>query len=430
MVSDLSVAPKQQYSQVSAVISRDELASEFDANFHATQHDVATVLFESITTADLPLSYPAAPEDRERLAAAVRDAINTVSPGVDRDQLEHILTNECVALGPLEDYIEDDSVEDIYVNRFDQVVVRRGGQLVQAAHGFSHPQFLMAAAYRLLGPRDVETFSDDMRFGDGTRVHVIIPPLAPDGPAITIRKPTREHPTLEDLTSQGALSGSMAEFLDRALDAGRSILVAGPNGGGKSAVLSALTQRIPSSVRVVSVENGRNVSLPPNSVRLEANPAAGYDMSYLLRSAMSMDAQRIVVDEMTGAEAFHWVTSAACGTEGSFATIHGTSAHDALGRLESLSLLGSADLNPRGLREQIARAVHLVVVVHRTADGYRVQQISELQGVDIDTYRLNDVFYFRAEGASGQFHPTGYVPLFYEDLRHAGVDVDLGIFRE
>ncbi len=430
MVDGLSVAPKQQYSQVSSVVSREELASDFDASFHAAQHDVATVLFESISTTDLPLNYPATPEDRDRFAKSVRDAIGTVSPGVDREQLEHILVNECIGLGPIEDYIDSDEIEEIYVNRFDQIVLRRDGGLVQAAHGFSHPQFLMAAAYRLLGPREIETYADDMRFGDGTRVHVILPPLAPDGPAITIRKPSRSEQSLEDLVASGALSPSMAEFLDRAIDAGRSMLIAGPNGAGKSTFLSALTSRLPSSVRVVSVESGQNIALPENAVRLEANPAAGYDMSFLIRSAMSMAPHRIVVDELAGAEAYHWVTSAACGTEGSFATLHGTSAHDALGRLESMSLLGSADLNPRGLREQVARAAHLVIVVHRTSEGFRVQQISELQGVDIDTYRLNDIFYFRAEGAGGQFHPTGFVPLFYEDLRHAGIDVDLGIFRE
>lgn len=430
MTDGLSVSPKQQYSQVSAVTPREELKSEFDANFHAAQHDVATVLFESISTTDLPLTYPASPEDRARFLQEVEKAVDTVSPGVDRDRLVHILTNECVALGPLEDYIEDGSVQNIYVNRFDQIIVRRDDSLVQVAEGFSHPQFLMAAAYRLLGPRDVETYADDMRFGDGTRVHVILPPLSPAGPAITIRKPVGSEQSLEDLVESGALSPNMAEFLDRAIDAGRSILIAGPTGSGKSSVLSALATRIPSSVRVVSIENGQNISLPDNSVRLEANASAGYDMSYLLRSAMSMHPRRIIVDEMTGGEAYHWVTSAACGTEGSFATLHGTSAHDALGRLESLSLLGSSDLSPRGLREQIARAVHLVVVVHSTPTGLRIQQVSELQGVDIDSFRVNDVFYFRAEGAGGQFHPTGYVPLFYEDLRHAGVDVDLGIFRE
>jgi len=111
--------------------------------------------------------------------------------------------------------------------------------------------------------------------------------------------------------------------------------------------------------------------------------------------------------------------------------MHGTSATDALGRLESLCVLGSRDVSPRGLREQIARAVNLVVVVNRRREGgFRIQQISEVQGVDLDAFRVNDIFYFRAEGASGGFHPTGYVPMFYEDLRHAGVDVDFGIFRE
>lgn len=428
--SDRAVG-RPEYSQVSAILQTNDLESEFDQQFHAAQHDVATVLFETVTAQDLPFQYPPAPEDLDRFQAAVEKAVKTVNPRVAKDELTNLIAQECVGLGPIDMYLDDPEVQDIYVNRWDNVLIRRGGRLVQAARAFSHPQLLMAAAYRLLGPREMETLTDEMRFGDGTRVHVILPPLSPDGPAITVRKPPTHHPTLDELVGDSALSSGMAEFLSRCIEAGRSILIAGPTGSGKSTLLSALTQQMPSGVRLVAVQNGSYLALPQNSVRLEPNPALGFETRYLLSSALAMHPQRIVLDECRGAEAYDWVTSATCGTEGSLATLHGTSAAEALGRLESLCLMGSSSLSPRGLREQIARAVNVVVVVNRTHEGrFRVHQITEVQGVDLDAFRLNDVFYYRVEGADGGFHPTGYVPLFYEDMRHAGADVDFGIFRE
>jgi pilus assembly protein CpaF len=282
----------------------------------------------------------------------------------------------------------------------------------------------------LLGPREHEVFADEVRFSDGTRVHIVLPPLAPEGPVLTIRKPSSYHPSLDDLVGQGVLSAGMAEFLRRAVQSGRSIAVAGPASSGKSTMLGALTSLITSGVRVVAVEETRQLPLSANAVRLEASPATGFDMRFLLRSALSMHPERVVLDECRGPEGYDWVTSTASGTEGSMIALHGTTAADALGRLESLALMGSTDVSPRGLREQVARAVDFVVVVHGSGRGFRVNQITEVQGVDLDTLRLNDVFYYRVEGTAGAFHPTGYVPLFYEDLRHAGVDADFGIFRE
>lgn len=415
----------------SGILASEELHSEFDPDFHAAQHDVARVLFDSVSPQELPYNYPPSPEERERFTQAVQQAINTVSPRVDKEELESLLIAECIGLGPLENYLDDPDVRDIYINRFDRVLVRKNGRLTVAQRAFGHPQLLQMCALRLLGPRDVETLSEEVRFGDGTKVHIVMPPIAVDGPAITVRKPPTSHATLDELGQDSVLSAGMAEFLTRATQAGRSILIAGPTSSGKSSLLSALVNEMPDGVRVVSVEDHAHLMLPTNAVRLEANPASGYDSRYLVQAALQMHPQRIILDECRGGEAYDWVTAAACGTEGSMASVHGTSAVDALGRLESLCLLGSRDLSPRGIREQIARAVDIVAVVNRVGDsGFRVQQITELQGVDLDAFRLNDVFYYRVEGTEGEFHPTGYVPMFYEDLRNAGVEVDFGIFRE
>ncbi len=426
------MGPGTAYPQGGGVMPSSELGSEFDADFHAAQHDVARVLFETLSADNLPIDYPPAPADRDEFQTLVTDAVNKVNPRVDRNELIELITDECVGLGPVDLYLDDPNVRDIYVNRFDQVLVRRDGKMLVAERAFSHPQLLTAAAQRLLGTRDPMVGADEVRFSDGTRVHVVMPPLSVDGAALTIRKPPTEHPSLDDLVERGALSSGMREFLDRAVQAGRSILVAGPTSSGKSTLLGAIARQIPSGTRMVTIEESTHLELPQGAVvRLEASPASGFDMRYLVRTAVAMHPQRIIVDECRGAEAYEWVSSAASGTEGSMLAAHGTSASDALGRLESLCLLGNPEISPRGLREQITRAVDFVVVVHRSGDnGFRIRQITEVQGVDLDAFRLNDVFYFRVEGSEENFHPTGYIPLFYEDLRHAGVEVDFDIFRD
>lgn len=410
-----------------------ELQSEFDEDFAAAQEEVVDALFEEIIFEELPLAYPPTEADREEYQKIVRDTVRDVKPRrVDRERLIDVFTSECVGLGPLEDYLDDPAVQNIYVNQFDRIVVRRDNDIVLAEHAFSHPDFLQLAAWRLLGTRDPEVITDEIRFGDGTRVHVTLPPVSVDGPVLTVRKPPTDHPTLDELVADGVMSDGMRTFLERAVETGRSILVAGPTSSGKTTLLEALGRSIPDGSRIIAVEENTQLQLPQEGVvRLEARAGSGFGLEELLDSAVEMHPEKILLDECRGAEAYTWVSSAASGTDGSMATIHGINASDALGRLESLCLLGSGDISPRGLREQIARAVNLVVIINRANDGsYRVQQVTEVQGVDLDAFRLNDVFYYRVDGTSGAFHPTGYIPLFYEDLRHMGMDVDLDIFRE
>lgn len=410
-----------------------ELESEFDENFHEAQQQVAEELFEEIRPEELPLTYPPLEADREEYEELVRDAVRRAKPRrVDRDALIEVMTDEVVALGPIENYLDDPETETVYVNRFDSLVLRRGRDIVQPEHAFSHPQFLELAAHRLLDSRDPEVLTDEIHFDDGTRVHVTLPPITVDGPVLTFRKPPANHPSLVDLSEEGVLSEGMRSFLSRSVETGRSILVAGPTSSGKSTLLGSLAREIPDASRIVAVEQISQLDLPQQGVvRLESRPEAGFDLEEVLEAAVEMHPQRVILDECRGGEAYTWVSSAASATEGSMATVHGVNASDALGRLESLCLLGSGDISPRGLREQIARAVDLVVVIHRVGDGtFRVKQIAEVQGVDLDAFRLNDVFYYRTDGTSGAFHPTGYIPLFYEDLRHLGMDVDLDIFRE
>ena len=419
--------------EASALVVDRPLESEFDEEFHRAQQDAARVFFDAFPIVDLPLDYPLENRSIEnRVDREAKNAVTAVGASVDDQELLDTLTKEAVGLGPLEDYLDDDDVRAIFVNSYDSIVLRRDGELVVAKRAYSHPDMLDLAARRLLGPHDTPPVADEVRFSDGTRVHILMPPIAVDGPVLTVQKPNREFPALEELRDQNTLSSGMTTFLKRVVEAGRSILIAGPISSGKSTLLAALAETVPPSSRVVAVEQHSNLPIEaPNFVRLEASPGSGFDMGFLVQNAVAMHPDRIIVDECRGAEAYDWVTTASAGTQGSMLTLNATSAVDALARLESMCLLGASEVSPRGLRDQIARAVDLVVVVNTTPErGFRVQQIAEVQGVDIDAFRLNDIFYYRVEGTAGDFYPTGYIPLFYEDLRHAGFDVDLSIFRE
>ncbi len=416
-----------------AVPPAPRFVSRFDEGFASLQQAAADQLLATTDPRDLPTHYPPSEEDRERFEALVRDAVARVGGGPDLT--EHLLS-EAIGLGPLELLLDDESVEEIYVNASDQIVYRQHGQIVSAARCYSHPDFLFLTAQRLLGGRGDEPGAepvDEVRFSDGTRVHIVMPPLAPRGPILTVRKARRRHRSLTELVAAGVLNPAMAEFLTRAVEAGRSIVIGGPVGSGRAELLAALGELIPNGTRIVTVEDEGALRLPQETVvALEAGTGAEarYDLRYLLRSAVRMRPERILVNALSGAETYDWVTSAAGGTFGSMATCHATSGHDLLGRLESLALLGAHDLSPRGLREQIARGVHLLVILHRTPEGgSRVQQIAEVQGVDLDAFRICDIFAWRAEAGAGSFAPTGYVPAFYEALRAAGMPADTGIFH-
>lgn len=414
------------------VHQRPEVISEFNADFFVSQLDAIMALLDLSPMSEWPRTYPVDESERSRFEGLVDQAVSQAEGEFDEQQLKRVLMAEAVGLGALDLYLDDPSIQDIYINKYDQIMLRKSGKLYQAPHVYSTPETLRLAAERLLGPDAGVLGADELRFADGSRVHVVMPPMAIGGPLITVRKPNKEQPNLTDLIQQDVLSAGMADFLMRAVDAGRSIAICGPTSAGKSTLLSALATLIHDGMRVVSIEDYANLELPQASaVRLEANLSSGFDKRFLLRQALSMHPQRIILDECKGAEGYDWVTAVAAGTEGSMITLHGINANDALGRLESLCYLGSDRISPRGLREQIARAVNLVVVVNRVGNQqFRVQQITEVQGVDLDAYRLNDIFYYRAEGADGAFHPTGYIPLFYEDLQNAGIDVDFDIFRE
>ena len=414
------------------VPARPQFISQIDEAFANLQAQAAEAFFNTIDPQGLPLYYPPRPEDRLPLEQPIHDI--AASLGADPSLAEHLIS-EATGLGPLENLLDDPTVEEIYVNSYNQILYRQSGRVATALRAYSHPEFLYMAAQRLLSARAEESNepADEVRFSDGTRVHILMPPLAPRGPVLTVRKARSAARSLDDLVHAGVLSTQMAEMLRCAVEAGRSIIVSGPMANGRTQLLNALGDLIPDGTRIAVVENVTNLKLSQKSaVYLEEGQGhrTRFDMRYLLRTAMRMLPERLVVDSLSGAETYEWVSSAAAGTFGSMASCPGVSTQDVLARLQTLCQLGAPDLSPRGLREQIARAAHVVVVVHHLADGSpRVQQISEIQGIDLDAFRTHDVFYFRPEGTAGQFVATGYVPMFYEALRSAGINADTRIFN-
>jgi pilus assembly protein CpaF len=416
------------------VVPRPRYIHQRDEAFAALQAQAAEAFFASYDPRELPTSYPFSPEDRAQFEGLARDLAMRVGGGPDL--ADHLLA-ELVGLGPLEALIDDPTIEEIYANSADQLLYKQEGRVVSAHRAYSHPEFLYLAAQRLLSGRMEEgepSPVEEVRFADGTRVTLLMPPLAPRGPALLIRKARAAARRLDEMVSAQVLSASMAQLLKQAVEAGRSILIAGPRHSGRVELMSALGALIPEGTRVVLVEDSPGVQLSLSSaVRLEtsASPRAqGHDLRYLVRAAMRLQPERVLLNALSGPEAYEWVSAAACGAFGSMAVGHGLSALDALGSLSALCQLAAPELSPSALREQVARAAHLVVVTHRdpSTGAPRVQQIAEVQGVDFHHFRLNDVFYHRAEGG-GAFVATGYIPMFYEALRSAGMSVDTSIFN-
>lgn len=420
--------------QVQLNMAPPEISHDLDAELFEKQSDLFKLVVEKFPAQQWPKTLPVENKDKQRFQRELDAAISKLKLTEDVDELKELLTQEFEGLGIIDTLLADADIRDIYINSHDQILVREEGALKQYKHAFSHPDALIAIGHRLLAEQssDDKKLTADIRRDDGVRIHVIMPPLTAKNPALTIRKPPTKTPSIMDLVEQNVLSPGMADFLMNAIDAGRSIAVAGPTSSGKTTLINALAQLIHDGIRIVCIEDYSHLQLEQGSaVKLEVNDSEGYDKRFLLQQALSMHPQRIILDECRSAEAYDWVTSVASGTEGSMLTVHGVNALDALGRLESLCLLGSRDISPRGMREQIARSINIVVTVNRTNEGsVRVQQIAELQGVDLDAFRLNDIFYFRTMGTAGSFHPTGYIPLFYEDLKQVMPDIDFSVFQE
>ena len=316
-----------------------------------------------------------------------RDA--AVLPAARREELVGLVLRETVGLGPLEDLLSDDEVEEVMVNGPGAVYVERRGRIEPAEVEFESEARLREAIERILAPtgRRVDELSPmaDARLADGSRVNVVVPPLAVDGPAVSIRRFAAARPDPDEMVASGSLDPRARELLAEAVRSRRSILVCGGTGSGKTTLLNALSNYIDPAERIVSIEDAAELRLrQPHVVRLESRPASvegrgEVSIRDLLRNALRMRPDRIVVGEVRGPEALDLITALNTGHEGALSTVHANSPEDALRRLETLALMAGIGLPHDAIREQVLRGVDLVAHLRREPDGCRrVVEVAEV----------------------------------------------------
>jgi pilus assembly protein CpaF len=318
----------------------------------------------------------------------VDEAAAVLSPA-RREQIADLILRETVGLGPLEDMLADPEVEEVMVNGPETVYVERRGRIETSEVRFESEQALRDTIERILAPvgRRVDELSPmvDARLADGSRVNVVIPPLAVDGPALSVRRFAAARPGPDELVAGDTLTAELRELLADAVRSRRSILVCGGTGSGKTTLLNALSAWISPSERVVTIEDAAELRLrQPHVVRLESRPASvegrgEVTIRDLLRNALRMRPDRIVIGEVRGAEALDLLTALNTGHEGALSTVHANSPEDALRRIETLALMAGVGLPHEAVREQLARGVDLVVHMVREPDGER--RVTELAQV-------------------------------------------------
>jgi pilus assembly protein CpaF len=354
--------------------------------------------------------------------------------------------DEAFGLGPIEPLLRDDSVTEVMVNRADDIFIERSGRLQRAPVAFSSRRSLDTVIERIVagaGRRiDEASPMTDARLQDGSRVNVVIPPIALRGASITIRKFARQRLNPADLVRLQSLSPQMMDFLAVCVAQRRNIVVSGGTGAGKTTLLNVLSSLIPEHERIVTIEDAAELQLGhANLVTLEARPrnaegSGQVSIRDLVRNSLRMRPDRIVVGECRGGEALDMLQAMNTGHDGSLTTAHANGPRDALSRLEVMVLMAGMDLPVSAIREQIASAVHIIVQQTRFACGTRkVTHIVEVTGIEAGTIQTQDVFRyvpsgFGADGrVRGTFVASGRVPSFYEALRAAGVEVELDIFE-
>ncbi|KHN53743.1 CpaF family protein [Pectobacterium fontis] len=357
---------------------------------------------------------------------------------LSRQEEEAIATemlDEMTGIGPIQPLLSDDTVNDILVNGAGQVFVERFGKLelspitfIDEEHVFNTAQRIAAAVGRRI---DEASPMVDARLPDGSRVNVITYPLAIDGTTISIRKFMRRNLSLEMLAERRCMSYAMADVLNKAMQARVNVIVSGGTGAGKTTLLNALSQKIGSTDRIITIEDAAELQLQQEHVvRLETRPVSAegtgrVDQRDLMRNALRMRPDRIILGEVRGGESFDMLQAMNTGHDGSLCTVHANTSRDAIQRLENMVMMANMQLPLMAIRRQIASAVHLIVQIERMRDGQRrVVSITEVCGMENEVIQLQDLFTFNIQGMDGQGMLTGdYVqhiqrPQFYSDKAH------------
>jgi pilus assembly protein CpaF len=387
------------------------------------------------------------PASQQQLVSVIHQLIgeqNIPLSAAERDRLSQEVLDEVFGLGPLEPLLQDPTVNDILVNTFNTVYVERRGVLEKTAVVFQDDQHLMHVIDKIVSAvgRRVDESSPmvDARLKDGSRVNAIIPPLAVDGPILSIRKFGAHPLAAEDLLRNKALTEPMLEMLKGAVQARLNIIVSGGTGAGKTTLMNVLSGFIAERERIITIEDSAELQVRhAHVVRLETRPPnvegkGAVKQRELVINALRMRPDRIVLGEVRGEECMDMLQAMNTGHDGSLTTIHSNTPRDALARMETMAMMGDLNLPEKAIRSQIASAVHLIVQIARMSDGSRrVTHITELTGAFSDVISMQDIFLFEREGlgpnakVKGRFRATGIVPKFADKLKAAGFPLPPGL---
>jgi pilus assembly protein CpaF len=380
------------------------------------------------------------------LDATLRELRHEFPRDLDMPGFRQALLDELIGYGPLSPMLRDLAVNEIMVNGPNRIFVERGSKLLETGARFFDNRHMITIIQRIVEPlgRHVDEASPmgDARLPDGSRVNAIIPPLALDGPSITIRKFSTKKLTTDDLVKFGSMNPEIALFLEEAVRCRQNIVISGGTGSGKTTLLNILSQFIPLGERVVTIEDSAELRLTHrNLVRLEARPAniegrGRVAIRDLVINALRMRPDRIVVGECRGPEALDMLQAMNTGHDGSMTSLHANNPRDALTRLENMVMMAGYDLPSTAIREQIGSAVDMIVQQTRLVDGSRkVVQISEITGREGTVLLMQDIFTFEQKGFTekgqvvGQFTATGNIPRFIEELKMKGnLRLDMSVF--
>ncbi len=426
-MANLQTFERTEYQQVKADLHRkilDRLDLEKLGRTHndAAREEVLLLIRNTVNSEAVPLSFA----ERERLSREILD--------------------EIFGLGPLEPLLKDPTVSDILVNRYNKVYVERAGKLEATGLSFKDDAHLMQIIDRIVSRigRRVDESSPmvDARLADGSRVNAIIPPLAIDGPCLSIRRFGRDPVTARNMIENKSLTEPMLELLSAMVKGRLNFLISGGTGAGKTTLLNVLSSYIPNSDRIVTIEDAAELQLKQEHVvRLETRPPniegkGAVRQRQLVINSLRMRPDRIVVGEVRGEEAFDMLQAMNTGHEGSLTTVHANTPRDALARIENMCSMANLNIPERAMRHQIAAAIHAVVQVSRLSDGTRkVITISEVTGMEGDMICMQDIFSFERQGIDetgkvrGSFRASGIRPKFADRLATAGCRLRPALFE-
>jgi pilus assembly protein CpaF len=427
----------------------ESFAEKAEATMDEMRQQLHALLIGELNLKRLTLAQMADSSLRRRagdvMDKLIKERERDIPAHYDRGELKKAVLDAALGLGPLEDLLADDEVTEIMVNGPQKIYVERKGRLQKSSKSFLGKNEILTSIERIVGPigRRIDESSPtvDARLADGSRVHAIIPPLALDSPTITIRKFPKKRTVVEDLIGYGSMSQPMASFLRVCVLATKNMVISGGTGSGKTTLLNVLGSFIPDGERIVTIEDSAELRLPQEHVvRLETRPSniegkGEVTIRDLVRNALRMRPNRVVVGECRGGEALDMLQAMNTGHDGSLTTVHANSPVDAVRRLENLVLYAGTDLPLKAIRELIFSAVHIFVQISRFSDGSRkLTSIAEVASMHDGDIKLQEIFVYRRTGIDengriqGRYSATGVIPTFVEELRQAGIEVDMAMF--